>query len=104
MAMSESSSSETPPRKAPAKRAAPKRAPRKKAAPGAKPAAKRTAPVRRPASRNPVDNAAAALSKRVQALIEENEQLKEQARELEAAWAKIEKALAGGVIAAKRAV
>jgi hypothetical protein len=85
----------------------------RKRATTAKPAAKRatrTATGKRrgrpPGSTNrrTVDGAAAALTSRVQALIDENARLKAQVRDLEAAWEKIEKALSGGVTRAKRAV
>jgi cell division septum initiation protein DivIVA len=44
------------------------------------------------------------MTKRVQALVKENEQLKEQVKELEKGWKKIEKALGSNVTRARRAV
>jgi cell division septum initiation protein DivIVA len=44
------------------------------------------------------------LTKRVQALVKENEKLRDQVKELEKGWKKIEKALGGNVTRARRAV
>jgi cell division septum initiation protein DivIVA len=44
------------------------------------------------------------MTKRVQALVKENEQLKEQVKELEKGWKKIEKALGSNVTRARRVV
>jgi hypothetical protein len=114
--MAESTGGDATPARAPRKssrRTARKRTTTKRTT-AAKPAAKRAAPKAttakrrgRPpgsATRRTADSAAAALTSRVQALIDENQRLKAQVRDLEAAWAKIEKALSGGVTRAKRAV
>ncbi|MEA2646657.1 MAG: hypothetical protein QOE92_1740 [Chloroflexota bacterium] len=47
---------------------------------------------------------AAALTKRVQALVKENALLKEQVKDLEKGWRKLEKALGANVTRAKRTV
>jgi hypothetical protein len=44
------------------------------------------------------------MTKRIQALVKENERLKDQVKELEKGWKKIEKALGGNVTRARRAV
>ena len=44
------------------------------------------------------------MTKRVQALVKENERLREQVKELEKGWKKIEKALGSNVTRARRAV
>jgi hypothetical protein len=66
--------------------------------------AKRGRPVgsktRRASSSSPAD----AISRRVQALVKENQRLRAQVNELEKSWKKLEKALGSNVTRARRAV
>src|ERR1700738_246582 len=66
--------------------------------------AKRGRPVgsktRRTSSSSPAD----AISKRVQALVKENQRLRQQVSELEKGWKKLEKALGSSATRARRAV
>jgi hypothetical protein len=77
---------------------------RRIAAAASKTGAKRGRPVgsktRRTASSSPAD----AISKRIQALVKENQRLREQVSELEMGWKKLEKALGSNVTRARRAV
>src|SRR5258708_16912030 len=65
---------------------------------------KRGRPVGSKTRRVAASNPAEALTKRVQALVRENETLRDQVKELEKGWKKIEKALGGNVTRARRAV
>ncbi len=65
---------------------------------------KRGRPVGSKTRRVAASNPAEALTKRVQALVKENETLRDQVKELEKGWKKIEKALGGNVTRARRAV
>jgi cell division septum initiation protein DivIVA len=55
---------------------------------------------RRTSSSSPAD----AISKRVQALVKENQRLREQVSQLEKSWKKLEKALGSNATRARRAV
>lgn len=65
---------------------------------------KRGRPVGSKTRRVATSSPAEALTKRVQALVKENEKLRDQVKELEKGWKKIEKALSGNVTRAGRAV
>lgn len=65
---------------------------------------KRGRPVGSRNKRTVAASPAEALTKRVQALVKENEQLKAQVKDLEAGWRKLEKALGANVTRAKRSV
>lgn len=66
--------------------------------------ARRGRPVGSRTRRTSATTPAAALTKRVQALVKENAQLRDQVKELEKGWRKLEKALGTGVTRAKRTV